>query len=104
MKKAAISFFLLFSAHLFAQSNQSSSGQTQSGPDKFWTFGWDFGLLGFSPSHTDYISGTDFFTRTKNSGIGVVTDVDGKRHFSLSSNTSIGVNAGFMFRDGKTRD
>ena len=30
----------------------------------------------------------------------MVTDVDGKRHFSVSSNTSLGVNAGFQYRRG----
>ncbi|HTL80727.1 MAG TPA: hypothetical protein VL651_03425, partial [Bacteroidia bacterium] len=71
------SAILLVSAfNLVAQNNQSNSGpSTQPAHERYWTFGWDFGIIGYSPNENDHLEGTDFFTRTKNSGIGVVTDV-----------------------------
>ncbi len=60
-------------------------------------------MLGWSPTSEQQVSGTDAFTRTINSGIGVVQDISGKKQLSIGANTSIGLSAGMLFSEKKAK-
>lgn len=66
--------------------------------ETFLTGGINVGIIGWSPSR---LSGrdADHFKRTANSGIGLVRNNEGKRRPRIIANTSIGLHAGFMWKD-----
>lgn len=63
-------------------------------PKRQWTFAIHGGILGYSPTEVHQLSGNARFERTGNFGMGVLTDNQGRRRFSITANTSIGVSAG----------
>ena len=87
---------LFFTEALFAQQNQKAN--------KYWTIGGNFGMIGFSPSHLNIISGNQYFQRTTNGlGFGQVEDVSGRKRLAFLTNTSIGINSGLLFESKDTR-
>ena len=73
---------------------------------KMWTAGINAGMIGFSPSPMSIDSGSAYFTRTRNPAFGLsqVEDVKGRKSVALAANTSWGLNAGLLFRDGKGKN
>ncbi len=75
-------------------------------PRRQWSLAIHGGMIGYSPSTTTQISGHDHFMRTVNlsqNAFQAWQDNDGTAHFSIASNTSIGLSAGTMFssKNGK---
>ncbi|GAB4132948.1 MAG: hypothetical protein Fur0041_04750 [Bacteroidia bacterium] len=64
-----------------------------------WSAGFNAGMFGVAPTTTKMISGTERFHRTTNYGMGSVIDVEGKSHFALIANTSIGIDGGLLVYD-----
>jgi hypothetical protein len=82
-----------------------SNGQIKVRRQKYWTAGFNAGMIGWSPSYLNNIGGTtNFFSRTGNYGFGSVIDEYGHKSLALLANTSIGVNGGFLWRDKKTKN
>ena len=98
-------FFLLIAFPVFSVGqNQQNASQTPpvNGKERYFTAGFNFGMLGWSPTQMQLISGSDVFTRTLNSGVGIVTDISGARRISISANYSVGAQGGMLFKDGKS--
>ncbi len=55
-------------------------------------------MIGWSPSSI-VTSSSVYFHRIPNFGIGVLTDVTGGKHLSITANSSVGVHGGFMWKD-----
>lgn len=91
-----IRFFLpalvLCFSNLYGQSPKSEA---------FLTGGLNIGIIGWSPSR---LSGrdADHFKRTANLGIGIVRNNEGKKRPRIIANTSIGLHAGFMWKDKRS--
>jgi hypothetical protein len=85
--------FLVF-ATLCAENLHSQS----PGRDLFLTGGLNIGTIGWSPSK---LSGKDseHFSRIVNFGIGKIRNNAGNKRLRIIANTSIGVHAGFMWKD-----
>ena len=73
-------------------------GQDNSRNDKYWSFGFNAGMIGWSPAHIQATSST-YLQRTGNYGIGTLSDNNGSQHVSIIANTSIGAHAGYMWKD-----
>ncbi len=89
MQKCICIIFIFYAGILFGQNTTR---------DKYWSFGFNAGMMGWSPSHLQTTS-SNFLQRTTNYGIGALTDVNGARHVAIIANTSIGARAGFTWRD-----
>lgn len=77
---------------------QATAGSWDVEPPRMqWTIGINGGILGYSPSVTTQLSGNSRFERAGNFGIGFLTDNEGRKRFSITANTSIGLSAGTMF-------
>ncbi|TND09254.1 MAG: hypothetical protein FD123_1657 [Bacteroidetes bacterium] len=85
-----ILFFLLLNTCSWSQAQPVRR-------ENFFTGGVNAGMIGFSPSHRQQISGGDYFARTGNYGFGNLQNVDGEKRLALIANTSIGVNGGFTW-------
>ena len=70
-------------------------------PRRMWTFGFNGGMVGYSPHRLEQLSGSNHFIRTSNFGMGIVSDNEGKRRLSITANTSVGVHAGVMLSNKK---
>jgi len=88
-----ISAFLAF-AILCAEKLHSQS----PGRDLFLTGGVNIGTIGWSPSKLSG-KGSEHFSRIVNFGIGKVRNNDGQKRLRIVANTSIGIHAGFMWKD-----
>jgi hypothetical protein len=72
-------------------------GQDNSLPRRYFTGGFNFGMVGWSPSRLVVDSGSSHFQRTLTGiGLGEVEDVHGNKRISLTANTSIGLAGGFL--------
>jgi hypothetical protein len=80
-----------------------ANSQVKSKREKYWTTGFNAGIIGWAPSSLNQLSGADHFSRTMNYGIGSVTNVDGHSSLAVIANTSIGLHTGFMWKD-KTKN
>ncbi len=99
------SFLLFFSLSSSAQNNnQAAQAQNNPARERYFTWGLNFGMLGWSPTSTQKISGTEFFTRTFNSGYGVVQDVSGRKQISIGANTSVGLSGGILFSEKNSKN
>jgi hypothetical protein len=87
-------FILLFLSVFF-----SIFSQTLGPRDRYWTAGFNLGTIGWSPARLENISGNNAFQRTLNYGLGDVVDVNGHKQLAFLANTSVGLNAGFIWRD-----
>src|ERR1700739_4021319 len=95
-------YLLLFSFVFFVLFIPfTSKSQIKVQRQKYWTAGFNVGMIGYSPSKLNIISGDNAFSRTGNYGLGQVIDVNGNKSLALIANTSIGVNGGFLWRDKK---
>jgi len=81
-----------------------SNSQIKTQRQKYWTAGFNLGMIGWSPSTLNNINGNNTFSRTGNYGFGSVIDVNGHKSLALLANTSIGANAGFLWRDKKSNN
>src|ERR1051326_7705853 len=82
-------FIVLF----FLSSAPASVWAQEAG--KYWSAGFNLGIIGFSPTTLVTDSGTDVMQRTGNGiGFGEVEDVNGRKSLSLIANTSIGMHGG----------
>lgn len=84
-------FLLLFSCF------RLSAQDKPPGREIFITGGINGGMIGFSPTHRQQISGNDYFIRTSNYGFGNLRSVNGQSKLALISNTSIGLHAGLTW-------
>lgn len=89
-------YFILFTPSVF-------NAQVKVQRQKYWTAGFNAGMIGWSPSTLTNISGNNAFSRTANYGLGSVIDEYGNKSLALIANTSIGANAGFLWRDKKSK-
>jgi len=81
-----------------------SKGQATIKRQKFWSFGFNVGMIGWSPSTLHNINGSNYFQRTTNYGFGEVIDEHGNKSLALIANTSIGAHAGFLWHDKKSNN
>jgi len=66
---------------------------------KYFTTGFNVGSIGLASASINNISGNTPFVRTLNTGFGFVGDSKGNKELDLTSNTSMGIHTGFMWRD-----
>lgn len=78
--------------------NQISYCQTKLKNEKFWSFGFNVGMIGRSPIKVQADNDT-YFHRSTNFGAGLLSDNNGKKRFSITANTSIGIHGGFSWKD-----
>src|SRR5207244_3209019 len=82
-----------------------SKAQIKVRRQKYWTAGFNAGMIGWSPSYLNNIGGTNnVFSRTGNYGFGSVIDEYGHKSLALLANTSIGINGGLLWRDKKSKN
>ncbi|HEU4717774.1 MAG TPA: hypothetical protein VFU15_08065 [Bacteroidia bacterium] len=93
-------FLFIFFGFFFACS---AFAQSPPPTEHYWTFGFNLGTFGWSPTTSSQLDGNDHFTRVFGGGVGLLTDVSGRQHFSIDANTTGGISAGFLFRDGHTK-
>lgn len=80
---------------VFIFSTFFTTAQNQQG--RYWTWGASLGMVGWSPTRLDVISGNNYFTRVPSYGYGQVEDLNGRKHLALLANTSLGLNGGHMW-------
>lgn len=91
-----ILFTCVFMSNLHAQEEENAP------TTRFWNFGGNFGIIGWSPTTIHRETGTEHFVRVPSKGFGSLSDNQGRTYPSLLANTSMGVNAGhsWFFGDG----
>jgi hypothetical protein len=72
-----------------------SRSQTRTPREKYWTFGYNIGFLGFSPSNLDYANSSMHFQRT----MGSLFSMDGRKNLTVSASSSLGLHTGFLWKD-----
>lgn len=75
------------------------AAQVKAPRHRFLTYGFNVGMIGWSPTQLNNLSGSNSLTRTGNFGAGVLVDNSGGKHLSLIANTSFGIHAGFLWFD-----
>lgn len=84
----------------FVARSQDDDGKGQA---QYWSVGLNAGTIGFSPAPLHHETST-YLHRTGNFGIGVLTNNQGTKRPSITANTSIGVHAGFTWKDKRTKN
>jgi len=87
-----------------AQTNNNNKHQVTYKPvkvrrQKYFTAGFNVGMMGWSPSTTNITSGNNAFSRTINLGLGLISDVNNHSFLDITANTSMGINGGFLWFD-----
>ena len=70
-------------------------GQDMTSRQKYWTYGFNLGYFGISPSSKTDISGTTF----KNGTSSQIAHDNGRGRYTLDLGSSIGLNTGFLWKD-----
>ena len=89
-------FKIILLAFVFASAVVFSQSKVKN--EKFWSFGFNLGMIGRSPIIVKADNDT-YFHRSINFGAGMLSDNTGKKVFSITANTSIGAHFGFMWKD-----
>lgn len=79
----------------------SQSSWTLQPPKRQWTLAINAGIVGYSPTEVTHLSGNSHFERTGNFGMGFLTDHKGRKRFSITANTAIGISAGTVISNKK---
>lgn len=66
---------------------------------KYFTLGFNLGGAGWSPSTTSQVSGNGVLTRTPSTGFSMLEYNNGVTMPSITTNTSLGINGGFLWHD-----
>src|SRR5579872_3737086 len=98
--------YMLFLQVLFVMLliSLNSYSQVKIKRQKYVSFGFNAGVIGWSPTRLNNISGSAAFARTGNYGLGDVEDVSGHKSLALIANTSVGLHAGFLWHDKKSNN
>jgi hypothetical protein len=78
---------------------QTCFGQQKQGCDKYFTYGFNAGYIGYAPIKTNSATGDNFMRST-----GFVAADNGHGNFEFTGNSSLGLNAGFLWQHKRNKN